>query len=351
MMLDILLTSAIPLLLLFTALWGSKKDSSGTYFFSKEYTRTLKGLCAIVVMMVHIPEEFGNPLQDVIGSFAFVAVTCFFLISAYGMHYSLAHKSDYLSHFWRNRVVSLLAPQLLVNIIGFIAFGALFISNLTSEAPDPLGLLHLDSYVLLLLLYCLVFYVCALLFNKRGKSACVRDAIILSAVAASSLTVYFISQGEGFMAVFGWPYERIGLIWGVLLFLFFDGFTSWLQKDRVIKLVVFSTLCLCVGFLYLKYKTFFFWGEYMLKVLLGVLLIILLFLISRRFTFTNRLSRFFGDISYEMYLLHLMVYSVVAELLPDVSSGIFILLTFAATILLSYLTHIIAIRIMALLRQ
>ncbi len=83
-MIDILLTSAV-LLLLAAAIFPQNKPDDGTFFLKKEYTSWLMGLCAIVVVMVHFSEPYQNPLQDLIGSFAFVAVMFFFLISAYGM--------------------------------------------------------------------------------------------------------------------------------------------------------------------------------------------------------------------------------------------------------------------------
>lgn len=99
-MIDILLTSAV-LVLLAVAIFPQNKPDDGTFFLKKEYTSWLMGLCAIVVVMVHFSEPYQNPLQDLIGSFAFVAVMFFFLISAFGMQYSVERKPDYLRHFWR----------------------------------------------------------------------------------------------------------------------------------------------------------------------------------------------------------------------------------------------------------
>ena len=48
-------------------------------FMNKSSSDTLKGLCAMVVVMVHFPEAYQNTLQDAIGSFGYVAVTFFFL--------------------------------------------------------------------------------------------------------------------------------------------------------------------------------------------------------------------------------------------------------------------------------
>ena len=65
-------------------------------FFSKDYTDVLKGLCCLIIIYVHIKPERGNTLQDAIGSFAYVAVTFFFLVSAYGMLAGVERKQNYL---------------------------------------------------------------------------------------------------------------------------------------------------------------------------------------------------------------------------------------------------------------
>lgn len=66
----------------------------------------------------------------------------------------------------------------------------------------------------------------------------------------------------------------------------------------------FGVLSLVLGVAYLYFKTVFFWGEYLLKVVLGVVLITLLFILSSKRTLGNRVADYLGDISYEVYLSH-----------------------------------------------
>lgn len=114
-MTDYILTALIPIALALVVLWKSRKADTQDFFMSKDYTTVLKGLCCIIVILVHIPLVHANKLQDGIGSFAYVCVTLFFLMSAYGMSLSMTRKADYMKHFWRNRLAALLVPQLLVN--------------------------------------------------------------------------------------------------------------------------------------------------------------------------------------------------------------------------------------------
>ena len=116
---SILLTLLLIAFIFIAVVWKAKPRVNGEGFFDKEYTNTLKGICSIVVIFVHIPEVYQNPLQDALGSFAYVCVTGFFMISAFGMQYSLNHNPKYLASFPVNRLTALLIPNIIINIISW----------------------------------------------------------------------------------------------------------------------------------------------------------------------------------------------------------------------------------------
>ena len=116
---DYILTALVPVALTLCVLYGNKRTGKQDSFMDKEFTRVLKGACCIIVILVHIPSAYSNKLQDDIGSFAYICVTLFFLMSAYGMNFSANRKPDYLRHFWRNRLSALLVPQFIINICAY----------------------------------------------------------------------------------------------------------------------------------------------------------------------------------------------------------------------------------------
>ena len=338
-MIDILLTSAV-LLLLAAAIFPQNKPDDGTFFLKKEYTSWLMGLCAIVVIMVHFSEPYQNPLQDLIGSFAFVAVMFFFLISAYGMQYSVEHKPDYLKHFWRNRLVSLVTPCIIINIFRFAYY------SLTRGQAEWRELLHLYGYVLVLLQYCLLFFVVIAIARKTNlRQHWITDALLISGVASSSLYIYLSTDDHAISADLGWCYERWGLIFGLLLYRFRQPITRWLNDKRIQKTAVMLITCLILGVAYLKWKQEWFYGEFCLKIILGLAIITFTFLLTQKRAFGNRFSHFLSSISYEVYLSHGFVMAVLAEWWPGMRSGLFVLLTFAATFIFSFLVHAISSRL------
>lgn len=342
---DFLLTLLIPAALLIVLILGTQPDKEGMFFFNKDYTRVFKGACCIIVILVHVPAEHGNVLQDAMGSFGYVAVTLFFMFSAYGMYYSKLRKKDYLSYFWRNRLTSLLIPMFLINVVEY------FYNLIAVGKNAPSLLVNLNGWVWVLLQFCILFFVIELgEYFKLYKEKTSKFLLVLG-VVGSSLFLYFYNGGmRGNSSELGWCFERLGLVWGLLLVWNFSLVKRWLSP-KLIKTVISILLCLILGIVYLKFKHVFFWGEYLSKIVLGVAIIYLLFLITSRRQWGNRASFFLGDISYEVYLSHGFIMSLVAKYLHFLSSGEFILTSVTLTIIFSWLIHVVDKRIVQMLRH
>lgn len=328
-------TLVILLAMVAMVFYRSAPDASGRFFLSRDFTTTLKGLCAIVVIFIHVPDAWSNTGQETIGRFAYVAVTIFFLFSAYGMMYSLEHNPGYMKTFWRNRLLSLLIPQAMINIVYFI---------LKRLVDVPVGfdfLLIVNEYVWILLEYCLAFYIVVTL--ARHFKARTNRPIYLSLAAlivGSSLWSYFYGEDNVTHTLSGWPYERLGLLWGLIIYRYKGTLERLLtSRHRRRQMLVTGLMCAILGVAYLRYKAVWFTGEYCVKILLGVAIIMLLFELSHGRRYFNAATRFLGNCSYEIYLSHGIVMKTLAILLPTLSSNLFLALTFGLTIGLSWPIH------------
>ena len=328
-----LLTLLAPIIGVGNSLINSRIEKKRN-FFSKDYTTVLKGLCCLIVIYVHVRPPHDNVLQNAIGSFAFVCVTIFFLISAYGMLLSIERNKDYLRNFWRNRLVALLIPCLLVNIVAF----GLDVVNLGEYRYSILW--DLNSYVAVLLQWCVWFYIVELCKQRFfPKSDALTDVLLIAGVIISSLCNYFLIDAD-VSAEAGWCFERMGLVWGVLLFRYFDRFTEWMQKNRWLKVIILGAFGGILGVTYLKYKMIYFWGAYLLKILLGLVLILFLFTATSNRKFGDKASLWLGNISYEVYLSHhVMMAALICWLPMEVNSGVFIFLTVLSTLAVSIVVH------------
>lgn len=342
---DFILTLLITITLFIVLIWGNKSDKDGTSFFNKDYTRVLKGACCIIVILVHVPVAHGNKLQDALGSFGYIAVTLFFMFSAYGMYFSKQRKNGYLSHFWRNRLSSLLIPMLFINLVEYIH------CLISAEGNSPSILIKVNGWVWVLLQFCILFYVVELGEHFKLYKEKVSRFLLVVGVVGSSLFLYFYNGGlKGNSSELGWCFERLGLVWGLLLLWNFEAIKK-LISPNLYKKILAIFVCLVLGITYLKFKYVFFWGEYLIKIVLGVSIIYLLFLVTYKRKWGNKTAYFLGDISYEVYLSHGFVMSMVAKYVPCLSSGEFILTSVVLTILFSWLIHIIDKPVVKLLRH
>lgn len=329
-MLGSLFTAFVLLLTAIAVFYKFHINETTEGFFNKDYTTALKGVSCILVVMVHIPQDFTNPLQDMVGSFAMVGVSLFFLISAYGLKCGVTQKPGYLKHFWRNRLSALLIPWFTVNILSVVTSWAL---NGADAVKILKGLFAPNSYVTVTLILYLVFYlVYAFLRIDRKK----KDALICGIVLALSL----ITALTPVKLVSHWYVECLGFPLGILTFNYLDRIKSFAVKKQLVKSVMILCLTAVCGVLYLKLKSMFFVGDYILRFALNFLLIAAIYMLTVKASFKSPLLKGLGNISYEVYLTHFTVMALLGKVITA-QSGIladsFVLCTFLFTILLSWI--------------
>lgn len=124
-----------------------------------------------------------------------------------------------------------------------------------------------------------------------------------------------------------------------------------LVKPTVWKVLLWGILSLVLGIAYLRFKPVFFYGEYLLKIVLGFVIITFLFTVSSQRKFGNKVINHLGDISYEVYLSHGFIMHLLSSIFPQLPSGLFILLTVITTVVFSTFVHSIGKPIVKLCRK
>lgn len=304
-------------------LCDTKITDTSAHLFNYSNTTVLRGFWSLVVILVHIPAAYQNRLQDMVGSFAYIGVTFFFLVSAYGLKKSAAVHG--VKGFWRRRLPKLLVPMFVVNIV------EIFVNNKIWDIMWlPLYLpFYIDTWVQWLLICYFIFWLTYRIEGIKQKDIWVSMGII----AVSLYRYVFISDG-------GWPTEIFGFIWGLLL----ANGKMLGQKKATTKTWLYSCAILCagslaVGVLYLQYKFVAFWGDYLLKIFLGFLLLGLLICINKRVDFGNKIGLWLGGISYEIYLTHTLVMRWLADVKITWLSGPYIITVVILTIAFALLAN------------
>lgn len=345
-MMTYLLMAALVLAYALSILIGVKYRPDKENFFDVKDTTVLKAIFCIIVVLVHTPVGYRNPIQDMMGSFAYIGVTFFFMTSSFGLKWSVAHKPQYLRTFWRKRLPALLIPSCLCYLISVL------LAIPAGYPTSSLVYVALHDWVKVLLLFYAVFWLFYWLPDKmtsipalRSAGRCLakyQDWLICLAVVLMSL----FDRLTPVKLTFIWPTESVGFAYGILLANAYEKFKGWSNKNwhtKTLFLVLSSGL---LGVAYLKYKQVDFLGDYCLKIVLGISLLLLILLIIRRFTFQNRVLTFVGGISYEVFLMHAPVLTILQSTGWVQNSGVFIWIVILTSIFLSAIVNRIAASIL-----
>ncbi|MCD7980834.1 MAG: acyltransferase family protein [Clostridiales bacterium] len=329
-----MLLSVIILIIYFgIAFRGSEintNEESDRLFLSKDCSVVLKGLCCLIVVFCHIPYEVQIPLNSVVLTYGTICVSMFYLLSAYGLRYSFEHKKNYSRTFFKNSLLLLIIPYIiscaLKMAFGFTPFsgGASFVHGLV-------------------LLYILTWAAYNIPLIKSDRA---RVCVVCVGVFFYSLFIYF--TGAGSELGFGWNTSAPGFAWGFLL-----------AGDKVLKrtksalakhykaILIPSIVVMLVSALgYLKVEDVVFWGDYVLRVFVGLALLLAVLFVTWKVRIGNVLSRFLGTISYEIFLLHGFVINALSAANEHIFTDItpttvpFLLATLVITIVFAYLFHL-----------
>ena len=142
----------IMLFLAFELLYKAEYRMDATHLFDKQNSSAMRGFWCLIVILVHIPVPYQNRIQDMLGSFAYIGVTFFFMTSAYGLRLGIKKDPDSIRHFWRIRLPKLLTPMFLVNIV------SLMFHMIEGKGLSLITLININGWVQWLLVCYLIFW-------------------------------------------------------------------------------------------------------------------------------------------------------------------------------------------------
>ncbi len=324
--------SVFLVLLLGLLILGYRKASKDAFhedFLDHSVMKGLQGFAAMGVILHHVTQivtQYGSHdrgIINVMNDAGVLFTALFFFCSGYGLVSSLLHKEDYLKGFLRKRLPAVLVPFYVCNWLFIIA------SVLAGARPKPLELvLYISGLVLLndqmwfiveLAILYVVFYLC---YRKRKE-----DSLSLWKMAAVLVVMTVVSLllgHDGLPDSQGlWFY---GEWWYNTTWTFFVGMLIAKHKDAVVESVkkkykrVLAGIAVLFAVLYpltiIMLRSVGYWREwpghpgYLEKLLTlfvqaptVIVFVLLLFLISMKVQFGNRVLAFLGTIALEMYLV------------------------------------------------
>ncbi len=312
-----LLTLAILAVYAFIAVYGLAYTKDTNQFFDKDYTTVIKGLCCIIVILVHIPYEHGNAVQNAAGSFGYICVTLFFMFSAYGLTWSVKNKEGYLNNFFRKRVLTLLTPYIIICLLKAICGFKVFYGG--------------TNFVFVIFMFYIIFYVSHKYISKKYRDILICTFVILYSLIGQIANDFFGLENM----ILKWQTESLGFMYGIIFANIIESFKEKAKKHNAVKIGILALLSGILGISYLKYKYILFTGDYILRIILGIFIIMLLFTVTIHFRIGNVFTKYLGKISYEVFLLHGFIMSVFSVLKLRASSGIYILMVILGTLIIA----------------
>lgn len=338
-MFDYMIMMSILAFLVLLLAFGAKYVSSGNdSFFDKHNSKAMRGFWCLIVVLVHIPTEYQNQIQDMIGSFAYIGVTFFFMTSAYGLSTGVRKDTD-SNKFWISRMPKLILPNWISNAVAVLLGGILLNSSFSFDS-----LLHINGWVKWLVMCYIAFWI-GYHFGWKEKF---RRPIICTIVIVFSI-LFYVLKFSGIVQTSTWCPESIGFVWGIVLFANYDRINNFFNQKWILKVSVACVLSFALGVSYLIFKHIVFWGDYVLKILLGAVILSFILILNRKIRIGNKISYFLGDISFEVYLMHGFVFKIIARILPNINSGGFVLLSIVTTVILAAIVHIMCNKLLKVL--
>lgn len=248
------------------------------------------------------------------------------MASAYGLKWSAQYKPNYLNHFWKKRLPSVLLPAIIKNLV------LMLFDVVIGKAISLNQIVGIGNWTKVLIEHFLFFWCIYYLLPKYLKVDHLQDSIMCAVVLISSLLDYF----RIFPWRLGWSVECLGFMYGIIFAGFGNRIANQMKSKWLRNTLILLFLSIGLGFLYLKMKTILFWGDYVIRAGLGIVITLFSLQILLRFIVGNRLNSFLGNHSYEIYLLHGGVFAAL-QTSKLIDSGVFILVGIIITLGLSHI--------------
>ncbi|MGI5977181.1 MAG: acyltransferase family protein [Candidatus Limivicinus sp.] len=331
----------LPLLFFILPFIGIKyfpsKDGWNREYLSMETSASVKGLLCLAVMYHHLSQCTSDGLIFPMFSYIYFLVGMFFFYSGYGLQKRNLGDENYYVRFGLKRIPCVLFPYVAVTLLYWLL--SFFTSEPYSAAEVFKGffnghpIVNYSWYVIAILAFYCFFDILLHLFHRNNR------ALILG---VGLFCVLWILVCRTLLHVRSFWYRTIHLLlFGVLWATYEQDILKFATKKT--WLWIFLTLVL--SFLSVLMEK--------LQILnsiptLAVLFAFLVMLLLLKFNVSNRVLKFLGNISYEVYLTQGIFIKVFRSPYFSIENdGIFCISALLATIAASYILHLLFSRILS----
>lgn len=303
-----------------------------------QYSLKLKGFLSVIIMSGHIINALNITFLWPLKQVGVLAASIFFFLSGYGIMKSFLKKAYYLKHFLSNHFIKILTPCILAYIFQLILFKIFFYMGIKATYSQSF-FVFLNWFIYVILLCYTLFYICFRFFTP------IRAIIILTSILSALMCVGYACHLER-------------LLWGgALCFpigLFVAQFSSrcseYISNNITVILVGSFIIFIISTIAFLYYGEYSFLGDFLGRNISTICTIPIFLIIFNVIKINNRVCEFLGEISYEIYIIHLVYTRIVLNQQGSfLYKEIFSILILSFSILTAYLLHHISKKIIAIL--
>ena len=304
-------------------------------------TTGLKGFLAIGIVFHHLSQSVSTGGEFI--NFKYMGtyiVSIFLFLSAYGLYVQNERKKNYLNNFLTKRLARVVIPALFVSGIYIVYFvfnkQILPISYFVNLFVKGGTVIANGWFVDVIILLYVFFYISFKVFSdSRSAIFCNTIFVIIYIVLAIILKYDF------------WWYNStlpfiVGLIWGKYK----------VDIDTLLNNNYFILLMLLTGLLFISHHYSFLLerldasSKYSLALaanLDNVIFTIFFMLVVRKINFSNKYLLFLGKVSFELYMIHGLVMSIVGKYFftSRLNDVIFTILVLIISIISAWLINLI----------
>lgn len=286
-----------------------KEDTDHSSFMSVYETTCLKGICALAVVLCHIYAYYNQGIaMKVFNKSAFIPVAMFFLFTGYGLIVSVENKKNYLDGFLINRLGKLYLPlwgSLVINEALRFLLNSKREYSLLTIIRDISGLNAVWFFAVIIVYYLAFFSIWKI---TEGKGAV--NILILFTVL-QCIACCLLNMGKQYYT------SSFGFVFGMLLakekknnFANLKRRIYTVKENRLFQFLLMTIVAVSAA-AYSRYHDAVFIGQFMLRNLLGIVIVSAILFFLYYYKIGNHISETLGRYSYEIYLLHPTVILVV----------------------------------------
>ena len=318
----ILVYIALLILTLYNAKIYKPKEYNNN-FLNKQTTISVKGLCAILIVLHHTSQRIENPDQLVYFRWiGYLCVSMFLFYSGYGLYMSYNNNNNYINTFCKKRISKIIVPFILSNIL-FI-FSYKFINKNTYTIMDiinySIGFKLIDGFKWYVITSIVFYYGFYLIFKYANKN---KLKIMTIFITIYVLVCYIMRMGSY------WYNASYTFILGMVMAKYHKSIFNFIKKQYINILIIVAVI-----FKFTFMKTVY-EGNLIPSIISSISFVLLSIIILTKISISNKILLFIGNISYEIYLVH----GLILNLLFNITNNkyLYLISVMVISILTAYL--------------